>query len=215
MKKAVLYGRTSTGERDLESQFIQLRDIATQRGFELAGEYSDFRISGKSKRPGIYALLRDARRGKFSVILIDAFCGLACSTRNFLEVAQELDNLGIQLIFAREAVDTGTPTGRVFLTMLTYITQMEKGFVGERIRSGLRRRKLEGLPVGRQRLDVNHAALVHDRLSGMSLTDVARRYSISRASVVRFVREARQRESAVFAEFRPEGRRRVCGLKKG
>jgi DNA invertase Pin-like site-specific DNA recombinase len=201
MKKAVLYGRTSTPGQDLESQFIQLRDIAAQRGFELAGVYSDFGISSKARRPGIYALLRDARRGEFSVILIDAFCGLARSTRNFLEVVQELDNLGIQLIFAREAVDTGTPTGRIFLTMLAYITQMEKSFVGERIKSGMRRRKLEGLPVGRQRLDVNHAALVHDRLSGMSLTDVARRYSISRTSVVRFVREARQRESGVFTQF--------------
>jgi DNA invertase Pin-like site-specific DNA recombinase len=171
----------------------------------LIGVYSDFGISGsKARRPGIDSLLRDARRGKFSVILVDAFDRLARSTRNFLEVVDELDTLGIELISAREAIDTGAPTGRIFVTMLGCIAQLEKSFVRERIKAGMRRRKLEGLPVGRQRLDVNHAALVQDRLSGMSLTDVARRYSISRASVVRFVQEARQHESAVFAPLRPE-----------
>ena len=205
MKKAVLYGRTSTPEQDLESQFIQLRNIAAQRGFELSGIYSDFgNLGSKAKRPGINSLLRDARRGKFSVILIDAFDRLARSTRNFLEVVDELDSLGIELIFASEAVDTGAPTGRIFVTMLRYLAQLEKSLIRDRIKAGMRRRKLEGLPVGRLRLDVNHAALVRDRLAGMSLTQVAKRYDVSRATVVRFVREARQRELSAFVAFRPE-----------
>jgi DNA invertase Pin-like site-specific DNA recombinase len=54
----------------------------------------------------------------------------------------------------------------------------------------MRRAKLEGRRIGRTPLDVNHAALVHDRLSGMSLTIVAKKYGLSRASVVRFVRES-------------------------
>ena len=92
MKKAVLYGRTSPPEQHLESQFIQLRDIAAQRGLELTGVYSDFGVSGsKARRPGIDSLLGDARRGKFSVILVAAFDRLARSTRNFLELVDELD----------------------------------------------------------------------------------------------------------------------------
>jgi DNA invertase Pin-like site-specific DNA recombinase len=205
MTKAVLNGRTSTPDQHLESQFIQLRSIAAQRGFELSGVYSDFgNLGSRSKRPGINSLLRDAGRGKFSVILIDAFDRLARSTRNFLDVVDELDSLGIVLISAREAVDTSAPTGRIFVTMLGCIAQIEKSLIRERIKAGMRRRKLEGLPVGRQRLDVNHAALVHDRLAGMSLTQVAKRYDVSRASVVRFVREARQRELSAFVAFRPE-----------
>jgi DNA invertase Pin-like site-specific DNA recombinase len=62
----------------------------------------------------------------------------------------------------------------------------------ERIKAGMRRRKLDGLPLGRQPLDVNHEALVADRIGGMSLTDVAKKYACSRASVVRFVREAQK-----------------------
>ena len=202
MKKAVLNGRTSTPEQHLESQFIQLRDIAAQRGLELTGVYSDFGVSGsKARRPGIDSLLRDARRGKFSVILVAAFDRLARSTRNFLELVDELDSLGIELISAREAVDTSTPTGRMFVTLLGSIAELEKSFIRERIKAGMRRRKLDGLPVGRQPLDIDHDSLVRDRISGMSLTKVARKYSISRASVVRFVRQARQTDSGGFVPF--------------
>jgi DNA invertase Pin-like site-specific DNA recombinase len=194
MKKAVLYGRTSTPEQHLESQFLQLRDIAAQRGLELTGVYSDFGVSGsKARRPGIDSLLRDARRGKFSVILVAAFDRLARSTRNFLELVDEFDSLGIELISAREAVDTSTPTGRMFVTLLGSIAELEKSFIRERIKAGMRRRKMDGLPCGRLPLDVDHDAIVADRLSGLSLTATAKRHGISRASVVRFVREARQR----------------------
>ena len=145
MKKAVLYGRTSTPEQHLESQFIRLRDIAAQRGLELTGLYSDFAVAGsKARRPGINALLRDARRGKFSVILVAAFDRLGTNTRNFLELVDELDSLAIELISAREAVDTSTPTGRMFVTLLGSIAELEKSFIKERIKAGMRRRKMDG-----------------------------------------------------------------------
>ncbi len=204
MKKAVLYGRTSTPDQHLESQFIQLRDIAAQRGLELTGVYSDRGVSGsKARRPGIDSLLRDAQRGKFDVILVAAFDRLARSTRNFLELVDELDSLGIQLISAREAVDTSTPIGRMFVTLLGSIAELERSFIRERIKAGMRRRKLDGLSVGRQPLDVDHDALVRDRLAGMSLTDVAKRYGVSRASVVRWVREARQANPTSFTTSQP------------
>ncbi len=195
MKKAALYGRTSPQEQ-LESQFIPLRDIAALRGFELSGIYSDCGISGKARRPGVSALLRDARRGKFSVIPVTAFDRLARSTRSLVEMVEEIDSLGVQLISAKDAIDTGTPTGRIFVNTLHCLTQLEKSLTRERIKAGIRRRKLEGLPVGRQRLDVDRAALVRDRLAGMSLTQVAKRYDVSRTSVVRFVREAQRKHSA-------------------
>ncbi len=170
MKKAVMYGRTSPQEQ-LDAQFTPLRDIAAQRGFELTCIYSDFGISGgNSKRPGVKALLRDAKRGKFSVILVGGFDRLARSTRNLLEMVDQLDSLGIELIFAHEAVDTGTPSGKTSVAMLRHLGQLEKSLIRERIKCGIRRRKLEGLPIGRQRLDVDRAALVQDRLAGMSLT---------------------------------------------
>lgn len=60
----------------------------------------------------------------------------------------------------------------------------------ERVRAGMRRAKLEGRRIGRSRLDVDREQVVRDRRSGMSLTQVAKRHSISRASVCRLMKEA-------------------------
>ena len=50
-------------------------------------------------------MMNDARRGEFSVILVAAFDGIARSTKNFLEIADELHELRIEFISAREAID--------------------------------------------------------------------------------------------------------------
>lgn len=196
MRKAALYARTSTTDQHPESQFIQLREIAAQRGFEVIATYCDHGISGsKARRPGIDAMMREARQGRFSVILTAAFDRLARSTKNFIAIIDEAEAANIQIISAREAVDTSTPTGRLFVTMLGCIAEMEKSFITERVRAGIRRRRLEGLPIGRQPLDVDRESIVSARLRGGSLTQVAKRYGVSRASVVRWVREARQSNS--------------------
>ena len=63
----------------------------------------------------------------------------------------------------------------------------------------MRRARMEGQRLGRAPLNIDHAALVRDRLAGMSLTNVAKKYRVSRASVVRFVRDAQQRRMLAAA----------------
>jgi DNA-binding transcriptional regulator LsrR (DeoR family) len=62
----------------------------------------------------------------------------------------------------------------------------------------MRRAKLEGRQVGRAPLNIDRAEVVADRQSGMSLTQVAKKYRVSRATVCRLVNEAvcRQKASA-------------------
>ena len=202
MKKAVLYGRISRSDESLESQFVQLREIATQCGFEIAAVYSDLAsCSSKIKRAGIEALLRDARRGLFSVVLVAGFQTLAMSTKNLWELVRKLDGLGIELISAKEAVDTATPTGRVFVATLGCIEELQKSLNRERIKGAMRRRKLDGLPIGRIPLRIDRSAVVADRLSGLSLTQAAQRHGISRTTVVRLVREAQGRLPAAFTQL--------------
>jgi DNA invertase Pin-like site-specific DNA recombinase len=78
------------------------------------------------------------------------------------------------------------------LTRVGSIAELERSLIVERIKAGMRRAKIEGRRLGRAPLDVDRDALVRDRLAGMSLTDVAKKYRISRASVVRVVRDAKQ-----------------------
>jgi len=200
MKKAAIYARVSTPDQHLETQLYDLRKLAAQRGFEVVREYCDRGISGsKAKRPGLDALMQDSRRGEFSVVLVAAFDRIARSTKNFLEIVDELHELSVEFISAREAIDTSGPMGRMFLTMVGSIAELERSLIVERIRAGMRRAKLEGQRLGRAPLNVDRAAIVRDRLSGMSLTQAAKRHRVSRATVVRLVKEASQRDITVAA----------------
>jgi DNA invertase Pin-like site-specific DNA recombinase len=191
MKKCAVYARVSTLEQHVETQLYDLRQLAQKRGFEVVAEYTDHGVSGaKARRPGLNALMTDARKRKFSVVLVTAFDRVARSTKHFLQVIDEFDNLGIEFVSRRENVDTSGPMGRLFLTLIGSIAELEADLIKERIQAGMRRRRLEGYRLGRQPLDVDREAIVADRLGGMSLTQTAKKYRVSRASVIRFVRNA-------------------------
>ena len=191
MKKVALYVRVSTPDQHVESQLYDLRELAAQKGYEIVHEYEDRGVCGKqARRPGLDALMADARRKKFSVVLVAAFDSIARSTRNFLQIIDELDSMGIEFISRREGVATGDAMGRLFMTIISAIAELERSLVVERVKSGMRRARLEGRQIGRARLDINREQVVSDRRSGMSLTAVAKRHNISRASVCRLMKEA-------------------------
>jgi DNA invertase Pin-like site-specific DNA recombinase len=199
MKKCALYARVSTPEQRIDTQLYDLRLFAQQRGYLVVFEYTDVGVSGtKSRRPGLDAMMKDARKQKFSVVLVSSFDRMARSTRHFLQVVDELDSLGIEFISRRENIDTSGAMGRLFLTLIGSIAELESDLIRERIRAGMRRRKLEGFKLGRQPLDIDHGTLVQDRRCGMSLTQCATKYGVSRASVVRFVRTAQISELNEF-----------------
>ena len=185
MKRAALYLRVSTLDQHPETQLHDLRGLAAQRGFEIVEEYTD-RISGvKARRPGLDSLLADARRGKLEVVVVWAFDRLARSVRHLLEVLDELNRLEIEFISFRENIDTGGPLGRALVVIIGAIAELERNLIIERVRAGMRRAKLEGRRLGRPPLNVNRDDLLRDRAHGHSLTQLARSYRISRASVVR------------------------------
>jgi DNA invertase Pin-like site-specific DNA recombinase len=196
--KAAIYARCSLPTQHISTQLLPLRELAAKQGLDIVAEYEDRGISGtKARRPGLDALMADARRHRFSVVVVAAFDRIARSVKHFLAVLDELDSLGIQFISQRESIDTSGPMGRLFVTLIGSIAELEGALIRERIRQGMARRRLEGFKLGRQPLNVDHAAIARDRLSGLSLTATAKKYGVSRASVVRFVRETRQQSAPV------------------
>jgi DNA invertase Pin-like site-specific DNA recombinase len=189
-KKAALYCRVSTGDQHLETQLLDLRELAKQRGCEIVREYSDIISGAKSKRPGLDQLLADARRHRFDILIVAAFDRIARNVRHFLDVLDELNHLGIEFVSKRENVDTSGPLGRAMLTIIGAIAELERDLIRERILGGMRRAKLEGRRIGRSPLNIDRVAAVNDRLSGMSLTEVAKKYRVSRATVCRLVNES-------------------------
>ena len=198
-RRAVLYARVSTSDQHAETQLYDLREVAKQRRFNIVHEYSDVVSGAKSKRSGLDQLLADARRHRFDVVMVSAFDRVARNVRHFLEVLDELSHLGIEFVSLRENIDTGGPLGRAMVVIVGAIAELEKSLIVERVKAGMRRAKLEGRRIGRAPLNVDRTAIVRDRLAGLSLTKVAKKHRVSRATVVRLVRDAKQPEMVAAA----------------
>ena len=189
MKRAVLYMRVSSVDQHPESQLHDLHSLAAQRGFEVVGEYTD-RISGaKSKRPGLDQLLREARHGQFDILLVWAFDRIARSVKHLLDVLDELHHLNIEFISFREQIDSSGPLGKAIMVIIGAIAELERSLIVERVRAGMRRAKLEGRHIGRRPLDLDRAAIMHDRQRGLSLSQLAHQHRISRTTVMRVLRQ--------------------------
>ena len=192
-KRAAIYTRVSTLDQNTHSQLYDLQTLARQRGLEIVKEYSDRGISGaRTRRPALDELLCDARRGEFDVVLVWACDRLARSVKHFLEVLDELNHLNIEFLSYRESLDTGGPLGRAVVTIISVVAELERSLIIERVRSGMRRAKLEGRHIGRKRLVVDRRALLQDRAHGRSLSQIAGSFGISKASVSRLLKQSTQ-----------------------
>ena len=190
MKRAVLYARVSTLDQQPETQLLDLRRLAEQRGFEIVREYVD-RISGaKAKRPALDQMLAAAHRRECDVVLVWAADRLARSVRHFLEVLDTLNHLGIEFVSFRENLDTGGPLGRAVVVIVSAVAELERNLIIERVRAGLRRARLEGRQLGRRPLEIDRLALLRDRARGLSLGQLAKAYRISRTSVARVLKQS-------------------------
>ena len=70
MKRAALYMRVSTLDQHPETQLYDLRQMAQQRGYQIVQEYTDTISGAKTRRPDLDAMMRDARRGYFDLVLV-------------------------------------------------------------------------------------------------------------------------------------------------
>jgi DNA invertase Pin-like site-specific DNA recombinase len=163
--------------------------MASQRGYEIVEEYVD-RISGaKARRPGLDAMMRDGRRGRFEIVLVWASDRNARSVKHFLEVLDELNRLNIEFVSFREQIDTGGPLGRAVVVIIGAIAELERNLIIERVRAGMRRAKLEGRHIGRKPLDLDREAILRDRQRGHSLSQLAKGHLVSRATIHRVLQE--------------------------
>ena len=187
--KAALYLRVSSIDQHPETQRYDLLQLAQQRGFTIVEEYVDKLSGSRPRRPGLDRLLSDARRGRFEVLVVWSFDRLARSVRHFLEVVDELGHLNIEFISFRENVDSSGALGRAMMVILGAVAELERNLIIERVRSGMRRAKLEGQHIGRPKLVVDRGAVIRDRQRGFSIRQLAKLHRLSRTSVSRVLEE--------------------------
>jgi DNA invertase Pin-like site-specific DNA recombinase len=95
---------------------IDLHQFAQQRGYEIVHEDVDHGVSGtKVRRPALDQLFKDAHRQKFDAVLVWPQIGGGVVTKHFLQILDDLSELGIQFLSQREAIDTGGPLGRAIV----------------------------------------------------------------------------------------------------
>src|SRR5260370_38558057 len=105
--KAAIYVRVSTADQHVESQLYDLRELASRRSFEVVKVYQDCGVSGRrARRPGLDALMADARQHTFAVVLVAAFDPGPRSTRHFLQVVDRLDSPGIGFMSRTQGINT-------------------------------------------------------------------------------------------------------------
>ena len=189
MKRAVLSMRVSSVDQHPETQLHDLRQMAAQRSYEIVYEYTD-RISGvKARRPGLDELLRDARRGRFDVVLVWASDRIARSVKHFLEVLDELNQLHVEFVSFRESIDTSGPLGRAIVVIIGAIAELERNLIIERVRAGMRRARLEGRHIGRNPLAVDREAIHRERYQGHSIRQIAKEHRVSTATIQRVLKD--------------------------
>ncbi|WP_374027421.1 recombinase family protein [Bdellovibrio bacteriovorus] len=142
--RAVAYARVSTLlNQDPEQQLILIRQFASARGFALTNEYVDKGISGvRERRPALDALIADAKRGRFKILVVTALDRVGRSTKHLLNLLDELNHFGVRLVSLRENLDFTTPTGQLILTVLAAVSSLEREIIRDRIRNSLAAKKL-------------------------------------------------------------------------
>jgi DNA invertase Pin-like site-specific DNA recombinase len=198
-KRAALYVRVSTTnraarnqavfEQNPEVQELPLRQMAEQRGWSVTKVYSDRRSGSKADRPGLTALMQDARRGAFDVVLVWRFDRFARSIEQLVLALAEFRTLGIDFVSSQEALDTSTPMGKAMFTIIGAMAELERNVIRERIAAGMEHAKQHGtksgVAVGRPRAVFDRARVIELRYAGESWRQIAATLSVSTRTAIR------------------------------
>ena len=177
-KIAALYARVSTLDQNCEVQLQDLRRFAGQR-FAQYREYIDVGVSGAQRhRPQLDALMKDAHKRLFDVVLVWKFDRFARSLKHLIESLDEFSSLGIDFVSYTEGVDTTTPSGQLLFHIVGAVAQFERDLIAERVRAGMAHARAMGKRIGRPRAAVDVEAVAKLRGEGRSLREIASRLNI-------------------------------------
>lgn len=157
-KKVAAYARVSLETERLQhslsaqvSYYSEL--IQSNPEWEYAGVYADDGITGtKSTRAEFQRLLQDCEDGKIDIILTKSISRFARNTVDLLETVRHLKELGIEVRFEKERINSLSGDGEVMLTLLASFAQEEVISLSNNVKWGTRKRMEQGIPNGHFRV---------------------------------------------------------------
>lgn len=149
------------------------------------------KVSAKdTNRPKLQEMLEFAREG--DTIYIHDFSRLARSTKDLLELIEQMQRKGIHLVSNKENIDTSTPTGKLMVTMIGAINEFERANLLERQREGIAIAKENGAYKGRKAIEVDKRFKAeYERYLNRELnkTELAKVLEISRPTLNKLIKE--------------------------
>lgn len=183
---AAIYARVSTinAGQDPTLQTRELKEYCQRRGWHVFDCYVDNGVSGKKdSRPQLNRMMQDAHERRFDVVVVWRFDRFARSVSHLLRALETFNSLGVQFVSLSEQVDTSTPTGKMVLTVLGAVAELERNLIVERVRAGLRHARSKGKRLGRPKKVIDAAQVRSLRAEGTSWRTIARAMRVSVGTV--------------------------------
>lgn len=148
-----IYGRVSTLDQTAESQLARLREWAAREGYAVALERIDQATGRHVQRPGLEAILQEARGHHIQVVACCKVDRLARSMLHLSAVAHELHGLHVDLVFVDQGLRISSsradPTSGLILGILSSVAEWEASIISERTKEALSHRRAMGVRLGR------------------------------------------------------------------
>ncbi|WP_175990486.1 recombinase family protein [Bacillus sp. Marseille-Q1617] len=177
------YARVSTQDQSLDLQMDALQKAGCEK------VYSE-KVSGmKDDRQKLKELIDYAREG--DVLVVYKLDRLGRSTKKLIELTDELENRGIELVSIRDNIDTTTAVGKAMFRMLAVLSEMERDLISERTRAGLESARARGRKGGRPRKDskiINKAIKLYESRQ-YSVREIEDLTGVSKATLYRELKE--------------------------
>ena len=189
--RAALYARVSTEEQDVGMQLDELRQVASQRGWNVI-EYLDEGESGaKDSRPALDRMLEDARTGKLDLIAVWKIDRLGRGMIKLVEMIESFRAWGVDFYSLKDPnFDTTTATGKMLFRLTAVLAEHDRDQIRERVIAGIRSAQARGVHCGRkpEEIDIRPAVALLEQ--GRNLSEVSRILTVNRTTLRRRLTEA-------------------------
>lgn len=184
-RRVGLYARVSTADQKtgLESQIRALKEYCERHKIGDYELYTDENFSGaKASRPSLDRMMEAVRKGDYSTIVVYSFSRFARSTTHLLSALEEMKQHSTEFVSITEQIETNSPMGRAFFTVIAAISQLERELIVERVKNGLKNAKLKGVHIGRKK--TRPSALIRTlRRSGLSYSAISKIANTSEGAI--------------------------------